>query len=64
MKQDINFTRWPVGMGPRGREIAVCPVCGLNGEFTSYTKGESIYVHTAREESGWMVVREKCMLPA
>lgn len=64
MSKDINFTRFPVGMGPRGRVIRVCPVCGLKGEFTVYTNKDSIYVHTAVAERGWMVVSEKCMVPA
>jgi hypothetical protein len=64
MKEDFDFTTFPVGMGPRGRKIAVCPVCGLKGEFTYYNTKESLYVHTGREERGWLVVREKCMVPA
>lgn len=64
MRKEINFKYFPVGMGPRGREIALCPVCGLAGEVTLYTSKESIYVHTARVENGWHVVREKCMVPA
>lgn len=64
MKKDINFTHMPVGMGPRGRRIAVCPVCGMKGEFTVYNTKESLYVHTAVAERGWLVVKEKCMVPA
>jgi hypothetical protein len=64
MIREVDFTVMPVGMGPRGRKIAFCPVCGQKGEFTIYTTKESIYVHTARAEHGWMVVDEKCLVPA
>jgi formate dehydrogenase maturation protein FdhE len=64
MRNDVDFTILPVGMGPRGRPVKVCPICGRKGEYTIYTTSESLYVHTARAERGWLVVREKCMVPA
>jgi hypothetical protein len=64
MKRVIDFKLLPVGMGPRGREIVLCPICGQKGEFTQYTTKESLYIHTAKVERYWLVVDEKCMVPA